>query len=504
MTPKTLKEWLHHADDEILARFIANHQNLIAQLMQAWQRQLNKEQAAHNLPDDAAITNNSSPLADNPDDMADDATVPRPHEGEDDKQTASETTATASITQETLQTDDEFAPLDPTTPDTAMPLHPATPTPTAAQTPAIHLPPLPNANQGQPYAYTLPADLPITGLTIENADSGLAWDDDTRRIHGIPTVSGNLTIYITLRDNDKEVPIHLNLHINPDPKSLWQNLPSDQDAPFAKPDSAHEEQTTPHGRLIAARQRGRSHAHIGSYCDDDYRLHYHAASGLHLLTVADGAGSAAHSRYGSQLAVAAVKNTIIALLDDTDKPHHRLAHVDPAQREKIAANLISHALHAAHKAHLEAAQQHGLEAKSLSCTLLIGLAVALPDGHALADRAGVSAAELDGETFLLFEGIGFWRELCDQHFPHSQFVVQEDRAVFEQLARSSSLPHFVTDAPSLSAPMPGRTVVPIRDAMAHATFHLLVRDGGRREADEVFDWVRGRRSEPGGTEDRAS
>ena len=50
MTPKTLKEWLHHADDEILARFIINHQNLIAQLMQAWQRQLNKEQAAHNLP----------------------------------------------------------------------------------------------------------------------------------------------------------------------------------------------------------------------------------------------------------------------------------------------------------------------------------------------------------------------------------------------------------------------------------------------------------------------
>ena len=51
------------------------------------------------------------------------------------------------------------------------------------------------------------------------------------------------------------------------------------------------------------------------------------------------------------------------------------------------------------------------------------LSVALPVGHALADRSSVSAAELDGETFLLFEGIGFWRELCDQHFPHSQFVV---------------------------------------------------------------------------------
>ena len=50
------------------------------------------------------------------------------------------------------------------------------------------------------------------------------------------------------------------------------------------------------------------------------------------------------------------------------------------------------------------------------------LSVALPVGHALADRSSVSAADLDGETFLLFEGIGFWRELCDRHFPHSQFV----------------------------------------------------------------------------------
>ena len=80
----------------------------------------------------------------------------------------------------------------------------------------------------------------------------------------------------------------------------------------------------------------------------------------------------------------------------SDLPHHRLAHVDPAQREKIAANLISHALHAAHKAHLEAAQQHGLETKSLSCTLLIGLAVPLVDGswyHA-AYQVGDGAAAL--------------------------------------------------------------------------------------------------------------
>ncbi len=47
----------------------------------------------------------------------------------------------------------------------------------------------------------------------------------------------------------------------------------------------------------------------------------------------------------------------------------------------------------------------------------------------------MSAAELDGETLLLLKGNGFWRELWDRRFPRSQFLVQEDHAVFEQPAR---------------------------------------------------------------------
>ena len=77
------------------------------------------------------------------------------------------------------------------------------------------------------------------------------------------------------------------------------------------------------------------------------------------------------------------------------------------------------------------------------------LAVVLPSEHVLAGRSSVSMAELDGETFLLFRDIGFWRQVCDQNLPHSEFIVQEDRGVFEGLARSSPLPHFITDAPLL-------------------------------------------------------
>ena len=117
------------------------------------------------------------------------------------------------------------------------------------------------------------------------------------------------------------------------------------------------------------------------------------------------------------------------------------------------------------------------------------LAVVLPSEHVLAGRSSVSMAELDGETFLLFRDIGFWRQVCDQNLPHSEFIVQEDRGVFEGLARSSPLPHFITDAPSFSDAVPDRVIVPIRDTAAHATFHLLARAGCRQEAENLFDWV---------------
>ncbi|AYD89118.1 LysR family transcriptional regulator [Actinomyces lilanjuaniae] len=118
------------------------------------------------------------------------------------------------------------------------------------------------------------------------------------------------------------------------------------------------------------------------------------------------------------------------------------------------------------------------------------LAVALPCDHPLADRTEVTTAELDGETFLLLADIGVWREVCDHYLPHSQFIVQEDRSVFEQMARSSPLPHFVTDAPSLAGSVGERVVVPVRDVVAHADFYLVVRDGCREESREVYDWVR--------------
>lgn len=117
------------------------------------------------------------------------------------------------------------------------------------------------------------------------------------------------------------------------------------------------------------------------------------------------------------------------------------------------------------------------------------LAVSAPAGHPFAQRDALTFADIDGEEFLLFGDIGFWRRLVDEKMPHSTFLVQNDRVVFEQLSCTSPLLGFVTNAAYLSGEMPGRKIVPLLDDEAEATFYLLAHTNAPKQAAELFDWV---------------
>ena len=444
------------ADEARLQQFIARHQPLLRELGDSWQRFLQDSTAAaaeNSLPQTEREPGGNPALTDSPETesteipAAPDTSTPPPSDtafSDNEAETAAIPPAATSdstpVTEKPLEspavtatapTANHGAPSDgiaffdseetriatppapasetpqpqtaaenttepPTdNPEPAMPIPPHTPTSAPAQPPRISLSPLPPANEGQPYERALPPDSPVLNIAFAQ-DCGLAWDGDARRIHGTPTISGDVQLTITISHDGKPHDIIQPLHINPDPKSLWQDKPSDQSAPFAKPDSIETLQDTAHGRLLAARVRGRSHAHVGSYCDDDYRLASHGASGVHLIIVADGAGSASHARYGAKLAVNAAADIILALLDDPGKPHHKLAHADSATRKQIADNLIANALHAAVSAHKNAAQQAGIAEKALSCTLLIALTLPLAGGgwYSAGYQVGDGAAAL--------------------------------------------------------------------------------------------------------------
>lgn len=96
-----------------------------------------------------------------------------------------------------------------------------------------------------------------------------------------------------------EVPV---LHITPNPKTLWKNLPTDSQAPYQCPNEEYSLIKAGERTIVAASKRGRSHAHEGKFRDDNFKVSYIEETGWFIITVSDGAGSAKYSREGSRIA----------------------------------------------------------------------------------------------------------------------------------------------------------------------------------------------------------
>lgn len=97
----------------------------------------------------------------------------------------------------------------------------------------------------------------------------------------------------------------------------WVSLPSDQQAKYAKEDSASAFLSCGDVSIVAASLRGRSHAQKGDFREDDFRIYYDSDTQCAFLAVSDGAGSAKYSRKGSEIAVrTAVEEAAAALTED--------------------------------------------------------------------------------------------------------------------------------------------------------------------------------------------
>ncbi len=140
------------------------------------------------------------------------------------------------------------------------------------------------------------------------------------KISGVLKEAGEHTLLFNfkLKNASEETPFNkkeLKLIVNPDPKSLWIDKPSDKTDKYWKEDyaSAHAELCSK--QLVIASKRGRSHAQEGIYRDDDFSYSFFEDSGWGVITVADGAGSAKFSRKGSLIAC----NEIVNYFKNIDK-----------------------------------------------------------------------------------------------------------------------------------------------------------------------------------------
>lgn len=179
--------------------------------------------------------------------------------------------------------------------------------------------------------FSLPVDR-ISNIRLAG-DEGLGLilavgDDGRCSLSGRPAMAGDFTLRLLYDTVEGEPASELAIPVafNPNPRDLWKNIRTDPDIPYYKPDSDHKyvkveagADGTPRKDMVAASQRGRSHAQEGKPRDDHFALCHCKESDWYIMAVADGAGSARYSRKGSEVACKTVLDHCRGLLLDNPR-----------------------------------------------------------------------------------------------------------------------------------------------------------------------------------------
>jgi len=138
---------------------------------------------------------------------------------------------------------------------------------------------------------------------------GLVYHKEQATIAGTPTVSGDHKIQLLFSLEGAPVNVKVfNLIINPDPRSLWKDIPGDVNDPYWKEDDVMAAAQLGDKQMVVSSKRGRSHKNVGTFRDDDFAYYSSDEKGWSVVAVADGAGSSLFSRKGAQIACNATIN----------------------------------------------------------------------------------------------------------------------------------------------------------------------------------------------------
>lgn len=217
-----------------------------------------------------------------------------------------------------------------------------------------------------------------------------------------PTKAGDFLLEQPFKAVASDMVYLLKVHVtvNPDPKTLWRELPVPEDCIYRKVDTAKESFEDGGCRLVAASRRGRSHAHVGSNRDDDFAFWADSKAGRYVVAVADGAGSARFSREGSRVAVRYAAKALAGNFPALDEV------VAAGAPSKVGDILAKVALNAAHEirrvaeAHTASHPDDAATLKDFATTLLLAVIQVATDGT------------LHIATFSIGDGAIAW---CQEH-----------------------------------------------------------------------------------------
>jgi len=227
------------------------------------------------------------------------------------------------------------------------------------------------------------------------ADLGLSFDAETCEVFGTPMQAGEFELKVHFQfepclPSDPTPVGTCQLIVNPDPKTLWKNLDSDRSDKYWKEDADTVFLLGNDGlAMIVASKRGRSHAHAGTFRDDDFKVEQDVLSGWRIMTVADGAGSAKKSREGSKIATRIANESVLKGLkgERGDKLKEALVayNSDPSKGDRpvkeelyyLFGNAAREAVHAINTV----ATIEGVPFKEFSTTLIITVHKKFEFGH---------------------------------------------------------------------------------------------------------------------------
>lgn len=216
-------------------------------------------------------------------------------------------------------------------------------------------------------------------------------DENGCVVKGIPQEAGSFDFKLCYKYkgwiNGKPILVrNFTIAINPDPRTLWKDIPTPLDIEYFKADYATDyvqvksEGGETRKDMVAASKRGRSHAHEGRARDDDFRLYHCDNTGWYVMAVADGAGSAKYSREGSRIACDTVishcKNKLSVAGDFEEYIRILQEEETPENRKWVGDNIydiVGNAAFKAHKAINEKAKEKGASPKDYSTTLLLAI-----------------------------------------------------------------------------------------------------------------------------------
>ena len=267
----------------------------------------------------------------------------------------------------------------------------------------------------------------------EGVDLHFEQDKKTKTwlISGIVTVPQMYEFDLAATHKGQDVTLNLRLPASPDPWTMWKDLPVDWDTLLYPKDNTDSARIDSDMTMVAASRRGRSHAHKALPRDDDMRIFHDKATGWHILTVADGAGSAPLSRVGSRTAVETVVNDLPTLLADHDPS-------DGDPDAALVATLGTVMGNAADALETLATETDN-PLKSFSTTLLIAIARKTPDGWFIG-----SVSVGDGLIGLIAENTDPLMIARDsgEFAGQTQFLHRDALASLETRIQHTAVPHF--------------------------------------------------------------